>query len=340
MSQNATDGSRSCDPASPGDESEQNNPSADAEAENHSHEEPGRDRSGSEQTTHDHNSEQSGDSDDPLTADVSGSDHAQIAGETFYNWKDGRNISLTLDHVRGYPEVRDRLHNLLVDPVQADHNLYDRFKVSPPNFLFKGDSGTGKTHAAKCVVGSLGVPYVYLSPGELMSQYVNRSGRMIRKLFYEAESLADSFGYVIIVVDELDAVLPSRSDSDGHNEDLKVVNQFLTELQSTNERDIIFIGATNYPDRLDEAATRNGRVDETLTFSLPDVDGRFEILRYHLNDRPHSIPDRQLQDFATRVGATTPAKLKALVDDAAREAARKQYRELRIDHLVNQTDSV
>ncbi|KAI9916086.1 hypothetical protein PsorP6_007051 [Peronosclerospora sorghi] len=44
---------------------------------------------------------------------------------------------------------------------------------------------------------------------------------------------------------------------------------------------IIVIGATNFPDVLDDALIRPGRFDRHVTVDLPDVAGRKEILEYY-----------------------------------------------------------
>ena len=44
---------------------------------------------------------------------------------------------------------------------------------------------------------------------------------------------------------------------------------------------VIIIAATNRPDVLDPALLRPGRFDRQVTVSLPDVNGREEILKVH-----------------------------------------------------------
>ena len=46
----------------------------------------------------------------------------------------------------------------------------------------------------------------------------------------------------------------------------------------TNEG-VILIAATNRPDVLDKALLRPGRFDRRVVIDLPDIKGRFEILK-------------------------------------------------------------
>ena len=68
----------------------------------------------------------------------------------------------------------------------------------------------------------------------------------------------------------------------GHDEREQTLNQLLVEMDGfdTNEG-VILIAATNRPDVLDKALLRPGRFDRRVIIDLPDVKGRFEILKVH-----------------------------------------------------------
>jgi len=61
------------------------------------------------------------------------------------------------------------------------------------------------------------------------------------------------------------------------------LNQLLVEMDGFNGTSgVIVIGATNFPQSLDHALTRPGRFDRTINVPLPDIKGRIEILKVHL----------------------------------------------------------
>ena len=96
--------------------------------------------------------------------------------------------------------------------------------------------------------------FVATSPAEINSMWLGESEKSVKKLFDEARAKAPA----IIFLDEIDALLPSRSGGVNQYSD-KVVNQFLHEMDGlTKNRRIFVIGATNRRDMLDPALLRGG----------------------------------------------------------------------------------
>ena len=61
-----------------------------------------------------------------------------------------------------------------------------------------------------------------------------------------------------------------------------VVNQLLTKIDGMNAlNNILLIGMTNRIDMLDETLLRSGRMDCHIRIGLPDLDGRYDILKIH-----------------------------------------------------------
>lgn len=102
----------------------------------------------------------------------------------------------------------------------------------------------------------------------------------IRDLFDQAKKNAPC----IVFIDEIDAVGRHRGAGigGGHDEREQTLNQLLVEMDGfdTNEG-VILMAATNRPDVLDRALLRPGRFDRRVIISLPDVKGRFDILKVH-----------------------------------------------------------
>ena len=227
---------------------------------------------------------------------------------------------LDFDDVGGFDEIKEEIRRTVVRPLGPKYEEYRRFGVTVPNLLFTGPPGTGKSYTAKALAGELGYPFVILTTGRLQSKWINESSNQVQRLFREAATLADQHGHAVIFADEIDSVLPARTNTDKHHEDSKVVTEFLAFLERTASNDTLFIGATNCRDQLDPAAIRNGRIDRELRFGLPDTSTRGAILRQQLSGRPSDVTSAEMSTVAKETEGATAADLEKLVDEAARYA--------------------
>ncbi len=88
----------------------------------------------------------------------------------------------------------------------------------------------------------------------------------------------------IIFFDEIDAIGGARFDdgAGGDNEVQRTMLELITQLDGFDARgNIKVMFATNRPSTLDPALMRPGRIDRKIEFSLPDLEGRANILRIH-----------------------------------------------------------
>lgn len=101
-----------------------------------------------------------------------------------------------------------------------------------------------------------------------MNKYVGASERGVRDLFSRARSIKPC----VIVFDEFDSLVPSRGSNQAGVTD-RIVNQFLTELDGTEDRSEIFIiGITSRPDLIDKAILRPGRIDQRVELHHPNTE--------------------------------------------------------------------
>lgn len=110
---------------------------------------------------------------------------------------------------------------------------------------------------------------------EILDKYVGSSERGVRDLFSRARDMKPC----VIFFDEIDSLVPKRGSNQSGVTD-RIVNQFLTELDGTEDRSGIFIIATtSRPDLIDKAILRPGRIDQRIELSYPTLD---EIKQVHL----------------------------------------------------------
>ena len=62
-----------------------------------------------------------------------------------------------------------------------------------------------------------------------------------------------------------------------------MINALLEQIQGIDTVDqVIVIGATNYPEKVDPALRRAGRLDQVVELPLPNIAGLEQIFEYYL----------------------------------------------------------
>lgn len=208
----------------------------------------------------------------------------------------------------------------------------------PKGVLCIGPPGTGKTLIAKAVAGEADRPFFSISGSDFVEMFVGVGASRIRDLFNQAKQNAPC----IIFMDEIDAVGRHRGAGigGGHDEREQTLNQLLVEMDGfdTNEG-VILIAATNRPDVLDKALLRPGRFDRRIIINLPDIKGRFEILKVHAK-RIKMDTSVDLMAIAKSTPGCSGADLSNLLNEAALLAARKNRTAVTMQDINEARDKV
>jgi cell division protease FtsH len=190
----------------------------------------------------------------------------------------------------------------------------------PSGVLLVGPPGTGKTLLARAVAGEAGVPFFSISGSEFVEMYVGVGASRVRDLFDKGKKSAPC----ILFIDEIDAVGRKRDGASGGASDERdqTLNQLLVEMDGfAINSGIVVLAATNRPEVLDSALLRAGRFDRQVVVGSPDIRGREEILKVHVQDLPLS-PEVDLAVIARGTPGLSGADLANLVNEAAILAAR------------------
>ncbi len=187
--------------------------------------------------------------------------------------------------------------------------------------IWQAVNGTGKTLVAKAVAGEADRPFFPIAGSDFVEMFVGVGASRIRDMFDQAKKHAPC----IIFIDEIDAVGRHRGAGigGGHDEREQTLNQLLVEMDGfdTNEG-VILMAATNRPDVLDKALLRPGRFDRRVMINLPDIKGRYEILKVHVR-KIKIDPSVDLMTIARSTPGASGADLENLLNEAALLAARK-----------------
>ncbi|XP_036377532.1 ATP-dependent zinc metalloprotease YME1L1-like isoform X1 [Megalops cyprinoides] len=224
--------------------------------------------------------------------------------------------NVTFEHVKGVEEAKNELQEV-VEFLRNPQKFTVLGGKLPKGILLVGPPGTGKTLLARAVAGEAEVPFYYASGSEFDEMFVGVGASRIRNLFREAKANAPC----VIFIDELDSVGGKRIESPMHPYSRQTINQLLAEMDGFKPNEgIIIIGATNFPEALDNALVRPGRFDMQVTVPRPDVKGRTEILQWYLKKiKVDSAVDAEI--IARGTVGFSGAELENLVNQAALKAA-------------------
>lgn len=211
--------------------------------------------------------------------------------------------------IGGMEQLKERVRMSIIYPFK-NKELFAKFKKrSGGGLLFYGPPGCGKTLISRATAGECGAHFINISVHDILSKWIGESEQRIHALFEEARRKSPT----IIFIDEVDALGVKRSDA-GHTATL--VNTLLTEMdgsQSDNQ-DVLVLGATNTPWRVDSAFRRPGRFDHVLFVPPPDHEARTSILEIILADIPQDKLD--LNKLAKLTEKFSGADLRAVVERA------------------------
>ena len=217
--------------------------------------------------------------------------------------------------VAGMEELKQQMREEVIEPLHNPEE-YHRYGVTIPNgMLLYGPPGCGKTFFAKHFAEEVGFNFMCITPATLKSRYVNATQENIAKMFKEAEENAPT----VIFIDEMNELVPNRDDGNVHEMSRSAVNEMLAQMDRTGEKGIFIIGATNYPNMIDPAILRAGRLDKKYYIGVPDIEARMALFRLYLNKRPYDfgLDYHQLADMTQ---GYVSADIQLIVNDASRNA--------------------
>jgi len=195
--------------------------------------------------------------------------------------------------------------------------------------LLSGPPGTGKTTFARALAAACGVHLVVASLARWQaSGHLGDLLKAMRSTFAEARKKAPA----ILLIDEIDAVGDRAKFRGDHAQYSTEVVAGLLECIDGAERleGVVIVGACNYPEQLDPALVRPGRLDRHVRIDLPDAVAREGILRWHLAG---ALPGVDLGEIVRQTDGWSGAGIEQLTRDA-RRMARRARRELERTDLI------
>lgn len=219
------------------------------------------------------------------------------------------------DRVVGLDDVKQMFYrNVLFVLKNPEKAAQYRLRI-PNGVLLYGPPGCGKTFIAEMFAEQVDINFMMVKGSDLGSVYIHGTQGKIAELFSDAES----HGPTVICFDELDGIAPSRDTS---TSDLiaSEVNELLSQLNNCAERRIFVIGTTNFPERIDPAIFRKGRIDKMFYVPMPDKHMRKELFRLYLADR-HVDASIDYDELASISEGMVASDIAYIADESALTAA-------------------
>lgn len=165
------------------------------------------------------------------------------------------------DDIAGLDGVKKQLQGA-IHTLRHRQALQKAEVSAPRGVLLWGPPGTAKTTLAKAMANESGLPFIGITGPDLLQPGFSK------RVFTVARKHQPS----IVFIDEIDAL--GRRGQGGHD---VAINQLLSEIDGMDaeaDSSVFVVAATNFPQKVDEALLRSGRIECHIEIPVMDAHGR------------------------------------------------------------------
>lgn len=220
------------------------------------------------------------------------------------------------DDVAGLEGAKDALKEAVILPQKFPQMFVGKRKPWKGILLY-GPPGTGKSYLAKAVATEADAKFFSVSSSDLVSKWQGESEKLVKELF----SMARKSGKAIIFIDEIDALVSTRSDNESESS-RRIKTEFLVQMDGVGKstEGVLLLGATNIPWGLDDALLR--RMERRVYIPLPEEHARTTMFKIHIGNTPHNLTEQDFAELGKATGGYSGADIGILVRDAIMQPVR------------------
>lgn len=219
------------------------------------------------------------------SGDPDGAETAGTDDKVALNLSPEKPIKSFAKDVAGLEEVKRTTKSLLAlfdaETREEVENRYGSEFVDRGNsMLLYGPPGCGKTLVSEAIAYEAKnetripeqfgeVKYFSVKGSDILSKYSGEAEKRVESIFEQAHQAAQE-GFAVVLFDEVETLVPDRSDDSLQRHERSLTNSFLQEMNDI-EDNLLVIGATNMPFTMDPAATRRFPIQQFIPQPGPEV---------------------------------------------------------------------
>ncbi len=258
----------------------------------------------------------------------------------FEDFKFNIKEKISLNHIWWHNWVKEDL-NWIIKLIN-NKEIAKKYNIDVTQWIiFKWPAWTWKTLFAKAIASEVDWEIYVLKATDIQwNAYLNHSANRVSNLFdFLKDKSSKSDKHIILLIDEIDALLPNRDDKETSWEDKKLVNAFLTWMQwiDTDNKNITFIWTTNNYNWIDNAIKRSWRFSKEFEIWLPKENERLQVLEIYINKYKNS--KENILDLFQEINLEQLSKISDKLSQAdLEEVVKNVIRQKAIDEIDGKSD--
>lgn len=218
-------------------------------------------------------------------------------------------MNYNFDNIAGYNTEKEELARLC--EIFNNRAVYEAKGAKlPKGIIFYGEAGTGKTLFAKVMASVCNLNTINIDLGNADTD--TAICKSIRKAFISAKKSKEP---TMIFFDEIDKVMPNRSEDYVTDRSKTILAQLLTLIDGMDSSgNIVFVATCNYYGSLPNTLVRPGRIDKKISIGIPSYQSRVDILTMYV-EKTNCKFEMSMDELAKLSVGFSCAALETLVNE-------------------------